>query len=105
MNRIFSMLFCLLIVAVGCAPKVIPGPEGAQGPLRAPERAHRCRVSDQIGQNNLPQRTLQAAAGDARILLDLPHGRGRDLLELGLPREKQGAIDEVRPRDALHVPK
>ena len=32
MNRIFSMLFCLLIVAVGCAPKVIPGPEGAQGP-------------------------------------------------------------------------
>ena len=24
------MLFCLLIVAVGCAPKTIPGPEGAQ---------------------------------------------------------------------------
>ena len=32
MNKYFTILFCFLIVAVGCAPKVIPGPEGMQGP-------------------------------------------------------------------------
>ena len=33
MKRYFTVLFCVLIVAVGCAPKTIPGPEGAQGPV------------------------------------------------------------------------
>ncbi|MEE3196529.1 MAG: hypothetical protein VX260_06190, partial [Candidatus Neomarinimicrobiota bacterium] len=33
MNRYFSIFFCVLIVAVGCAPKTIPGPEGVQGPI------------------------------------------------------------------------
>lgn len=33
MNRYFSIFFCVLIVAVGCAPKAIPGPEGTQGPI------------------------------------------------------------------------
>ena len=32
MNRYFTILFCVLIVAVGCAPKAIPGPDGKQGP-------------------------------------------------------------------------
>ena len=33
MNRYFSIFFCVLIVAVGCTPKAIPGPEGLQGPI------------------------------------------------------------------------
>ena len=33
MNRYFSIFFCVLIVAVGCAPKAVPGPEGIQGPI------------------------------------------------------------------------
>ena len=33
MNRYFSIFFCVLIVAVGCAPKAVPGPEGTQGPI------------------------------------------------------------------------
>jgi len=33
MNRYFSIFFCVLIVAVGCAPTTIPGPEGVQGPI------------------------------------------------------------------------
>ena len=33
MSRYFTVLFCALIVVVGCAPKAIPGPEGAQGPV------------------------------------------------------------------------
>ena len=33
MNRCFSIFFCVLIVAVGCAPKAVPGPEGTQGPI------------------------------------------------------------------------
>ena len=31
--KYFTILFSLLIVVVGCAPKVVPGPEGAQGPV------------------------------------------------------------------------
>jgi|TARA_B100001996_G_scaffold123960_1_gene93857 hypothetical protein len=33
MSRYFTVLYCVLIVVVGCAPKAIPGPEGAQGPI------------------------------------------------------------------------
>ena len=33
MYRYFSIFFCVLIVAVGCAPKAVPGPEGTQGPI------------------------------------------------------------------------
>ena len=33
MSRYFTVLYCVLIVVVGCAPKAIPGPEGTQGPV------------------------------------------------------------------------
>ncbi|MDG2266993.1 MAG: hypothetical protein P8L91_08425 [Candidatus Marinimicrobia bacterium] len=33
MSRYFTVLYCVLIVVVGCAPKTISGPEGAQGPV------------------------------------------------------------------------